>query len=322
MILLVTSAEDLTTDYLIKRLEERELPFFRFNTEATVSGFEVSLSLTSESTHFSITDLIRGVELKSTDVSGAYFRRPGQPRAASADETERMFNRRELEETLRSIWRMIPESNWLNHPERIWLANNKVKQLILAGEVGFRIPDTLVSSHAQKVSEFVGRHRNDAISKPVKHGFFYSDNAANLIFTDVITAEEIAQLESCSQIVPAIVQPRLEKKVDLRITLVGESVFPVAIYSQEHVETSTDWRTWDLSEGIGLKHESFDLPKDISDRCLALNKKLGLNFSCIDMVLTTSDEFIFLELNPNGQWAWIESLVGFEIRDAIIDQLM
>jgi len=322
VILLVTSAEDLTTDYLIRRLEERKLPFFRFNTEETVSGFDVSLSLTSESTQFSITDLIRGVELKSTDVSGAYFRRPGQPRTASENETESMFSRRELEETLRSLWRMIPERTWLNHPERIWLANNKIKQLILAHEAGFKIPDTLVSSHSKKVLEFIGSHRNDAISKPVKHGFFNSDNGANLIFTDVITAEELVQLEGCGQIVPAIVQPHLEKKLDLRITVVGELVFPVAIYSQEHVETSTDWRTWDIIEGIDLKHERFDLPNDITDRCLALNKKLGLNFSCIDMVLTTSNDFVFLEVNPNGQWAWIESLVGFAIRDAIIDQLM
>jgi glutathione synthase/RimK-type ligase-like ATP-grasp enzyme len=320
VILLVTSAEDLTTDYLIKRLEERRLSFFRFNTEETISSFDISLSLAA-TTQFSITDLIRGVELKSSNVSGAYFRRPGQPRAASEDETECMFNRREIEETLRSLWRMIPEGVWLNHPERIWFANNKIKQLMLAREVGFHIPDTLVSSKSEDVLEFIGSHENDCISKPVKHGFFNSDNDANLIFTDVIQTEQLSHLRSCSQIVPAIVQPRLEKKLDLRITVVGESVFPVAIYSQEHTETTTDWRTWDITEGIDLKHEQFNLPTETRESCLALNRRLGLNFSCIDMVLTTKDSLVFLEVNPNGQWAWIESLADFPIRDAIIDRL-
>jgi glutathione synthase/RimK-type ligase-like ATP-grasp enzyme len=321
VILLITSAEDLTTDYLIKRLEERQLPFFRFNTEETLAGFDVSLSLTSTSNEFSIRDIVRGVELKSGDVSGAYFRRPGQPSTTAADLSESSFNRREIEETLRSIWRMIPEQVWLNQPERIWLANNKIKQLILAAEVGFTIPDTLVSSLSKKVLDFIRSHHNDAISKPVKHGFFNSDNAANIIFTDVVKAEELEQLEQCSQSVPAIVQPHLAKKLDLRITVVGDTVFPVAIHSQEHLETATDWRTWDIAEGIDLRHERFDLPNDITDQCLALNEKLGLKFSCIDMVLTTGNDFVFLEVNPNGQWAWIESLVGLPIRDAIIDCL-
>jgi hypothetical protein len=322
VILLITSTEDLTTDYLIRRLEERELPFFRFNTENILSGFDVSITLTSSHKEFSITDLVRGFELRSSDISGAYFRRPGLPKVAGTNAIERGFNAREIEETLRSIWRMIPEGAWLNHPEKIWLANNKIKQLILAAEMGFKVPDTLVSSRAKEALAFTRSHHNDAIAKPVKHGFFNSDNSTNLIFTEIVKCEDIVDLENCSQIVPAIFQPRLKKQLDLRITIVGNKVFPVAILSQEHAETATDWRTWDISEGIDLAHERFDLPRDISDRCLALNSKLGLKFSCIDMVLTKSGEFVFLEINPNGQWAWIESLVGFPIRDAIIERLL
>jgi glutathione synthase/RimK-type ligase-like ATP-grasp enzyme len=323
VILLITSTEDLTTDYLIRRLEERGLPFFRFNTENILSGFDVSITLTSSHKEFSITDLVRGFELRSSDISGAYFRRPGLPNLAGGDDAiERGFNAREIEETLRSIWRMVPEGAWLNHPENIWLANNKIKQLILAADMGFKIPDTLVSSRAKEALAFTRDHHNDAIAKPVKHGFFNSDTSTNLIFTEIVECEDILKLENCSQIVPAIFQPRLEKKFDLRITVVGNKLFPVAILSQEHAETTVDWRTWDISEGIDLAHERFDLPRDISDRCLVLNRKLGLKFSCIDMVLTKSGEFVFLEINPNGQWAWIESLVGFPIRDAIIERLL
>jgi glutathione synthase/RimK-type ligase-like ATP-grasp enzyme len=217
---------------------------------------------------------------------------------------------------------MVPEGVWLNHPERIWLANNKIKQLILATEMGFSNPDTLVSSSAKEALTFARDHHKDVIAKPVKHGFFNSDNSTNVIFTDIVKREDIVDLENGSQIIPAIIQPRLEKEFDLRITVVGNKVFPVAILSQEHSETSVDWRTWDISEGIDLAHERFDLPRDIRDRCLALNSKLGLKFSCIDMVLTKSGEFVFLEINPNGQWAWIESLVGFPLRDAIIDELV
>lgn len=135
-------------------------------------------------------------------------------------------------------------------------------------------------------------------------------------------SQDISAIGASGQLVPAILQPQLEKDFDLRITVVGKQVFPVAILSQQHAETSIDWRTWDISEGIDLRHEPFDLPTEISEQCLALNRRLGLNFSCIDMVLTKGGEFVFLEVNPNGQWAWIESLVGLPIRDAIIDHLI
>lgn len=171
VILVVTSAEDLTTDYLIRRIEERGLPFFRFNTEEVVSRFDVSIRLTATGNEFSITDLTRGIELKSESILGAYFRRPGTPILAEGDKAETGFNTRELEETLRSIWRMIPSGSWLNDPESIWLANNKVKQLMVAKDTGFRIPNTLISSQRTDVLEFINTHADTVIAKAVKNGF-------------------------------------------------------------------------------------------------------------------------------------------------------
>ncbi|MEJ2669125.1 MAG: MvdD family ATP-grasp ribosomal peptide maturase, partial [Gammaproteobacteria bacterium] len=49
---------------------------------------------------------------------------------------------------------------------------------------------------------------------------------------------------------------------------------------------------------------------------------LGLNFGCIDMILTPDDEFVFLEVNPNGQWLWVEHSLGCNISGAIADKLI
>jgi hypothetical protein len=323
VILLVTSTEDLTTDYLIRRIEERGLPFFRFNTEEVLSRFDVSVNLTTNQVDFSITDLSRGVVLKRGDILGAYFRRPRMAKLAkkASEDEEDVFNNREVEETLRSVWRMIPKRAWLNAPENLWLANNKVKQLLVARELGFTVPDTLIASQRRDVLEFIETQGGSIIAKAVKNGFFNSEQSTNLIFTRSLKPQDIAAISASDHIVPSILQPELDKECDLRITIAGEAVFPVALLSQQHPETKVDWRTWDISEGLDLIHEKFDLPAKVTQQCLELNRRLGLNFSCVDMVLTKSGDLVFLEVNPNGQWAWIENMVGWPIRDAIIDYL-
>jgi glutathione synthase/RimK-type ligase-like ATP-grasp enzyme len=323
VILLVTSCEDLTTDYLIRRLDDRGLAYFRFNTEEFPSTYEVSLSISKTNVDFSIIDTRRAVELKRSDILGAYFRRPGTPEILdhNIEEDQRFFDVRELEETLRSIWRAIPHNRWLNHPENIWLANNKFKQLTIARDLGFTIPETLISSRPADILKFANTHGN-LIVKAVKNGFFNSDRSTNIMFTSSVGATELEAIATSRSLIPSILQPELIKACDLRVTVAGQAVFPVALLSQQYPETSTDWRTWDITEGLHLVHQHFDLPDPIRQLCLDLNQRLGLNFSCIDLVLTTSGDFVFLEVNPNGQWAWIESMVGMPVRDAIIDQLI
>ncbi len=160
------------------------------------------------------------------------------------------------------------------------------------------------------------------IGKVVKSGFIIGESDYTVIFTSVLDANDIQEICDSRVVLPMIVQPRLSKEVDLRITIVGSDVFAVAIDSQEHTETRTDWRTWEMTSDVDLSHYVFDLPKTVETYCLELNGRLGLRFSCVDMVLTRDGEFIFLEINPNGQWAWIEQKLHIPVRDRIIDELI
>ena len=60
----------------------------------------------------------------------------------------------------------------------------------------------------------------------------------------------------------------------------------------------------------------------LEKKCLELNSKLKLNFSAIDFILDVEKRLIFLEINPNGQWAWIEKRLGHNISNAITDFLI
>ena len=63
------------------------------------------------------------------------------------------------------------------------------------------------------------------------------------------------------------------------------------------------------------------MPDEIKKACVDLTKYYGLEFGAIDLVLTPEGNYVFLEINPNGQWAWIEVLTRLPISDAIANLL-
>ena len=303
----------------------RRIPFFRFNTEDLLTQYQIRLDVSAQSSSFTLVDAARNQAIHSDKVSGAYFRKPQPPDITEtfqdSDTAADNFNDQEIRELLRSTWRILPRSRWLNSPENLWSASNKIKQLNEAVKIGLSIPPTLVSTSSVDILHFIEDHRNNVIAKAVKNGFSTHEFDQTVIFTSVLDENDIDEICSSQTVTPMILQPKLHKEFDLRITIVGEHIFSVAIDSQKHAETETDWRTWEVTNSLDLSQYVFELPETIGAQCLELNRRLGLRFSCIDMVVSPEGDFTFLEVNPNGQWAWLEQMLSIPIRDTIIDEI-
>jgi hypothetical protein len=96
----------------------------------------------------------------------------------------------------------------------------------------------------------------------------------------------------------------------------GEMVFVAGINSQTNEISKIDWRRGEL------KFYETIIPQNIETMCIALVKKLNLRFGAIDMIKDKNGNFVFLEINPNGQWVWIENETGLKISEALIDELL
>lgn len=118
---------------------------------------------------------------------------------------------------------------------------------------------------------------------------------------------------------PVIFQAYVPKLFELRITVVGKQVFAAEIHSQQANHTRHDWRRYDNYKTPHLPHQ---LPCSMEQRCVHLVEQLGLSYGAIDMVVTPDGRYVFLEINPNGQYLWIEETTGLPISDAICDLLM
>ena len=317
MLLVITNKDDLTSDYLILRLRERGIPYVRINTEDFTRAFSIELTADSRNSSANIVDRYASRRIDTKDVSGVYFRRPIPPVFQELRDTDQEFAVRESLEALRSLWRHIDESRWLNHPRRIQTSSNKYEQLSIARSLGFRIPRTLITDEPSAIREFYDACEGRVIIKAVKHGYVSGNGSARLAFTSELNEVIINKLDSFAHI-PV---ERVNKRCDVRVTVVGATVFSTAIFSQQQEGTRLDWRRMDLLD-VELVHTPIKLPETLADQCRVLTGHFGLNFSAIDLVLEPDGNYVFLEMNPNGQWAWLEQRVGYPIRDAIIDFLL
>jgi glutathione synthase/RimK-type ligase-like ATP-grasp enzyme len=320
MLLVVTNKDDLTSDYLVLRLRERNIPYARLNTEHFTKAFSIELRADSRHSSATIIDRNASRRIDIKDVSGVYFRRPIPPVFQELRDTDQAFAVRESLEALRSLWRHIDENKWLNHPRRIQTSSNKYEQLSVARSLGFRIPRTLITDEPSTICEFYDACEGRVIIKAVKHGYVSGNGSTYLAFTSELDKSVINKLDSFAH-VPVAVQERVDKRYDVRVTVVGNAIFSTAIFSQQQEGTRLDWRRMDLLD-VELDHTSIELPETLTEKCRVLTRHFGLSFSAIDLILDPDGNYVFLEMNPNGQWAWLEQRVGHPIRDTIIDFLV
>lgn len=311
MLLLVTNRRDITIDYVVAELKRRQTPFFRLNTEDLPAARCTMAAFPRRA--WSLTFGER--ELKGSEVKAAYFRRPAQPasNANISDDGEREYAEAEWGALLRSLYARL-EGMWLNAPFDIFAAEDKPKQLLLASEIGFNVPEVLITNDIASVRAVI--QAGPAIGKPLRQALI-SGEQERVIFTTRLEHLNDSDEDAIS-LAPFIVQTEIKKQYDVRVTAVGSQFFATAIRSQEHEETTVDWRQGCRPD---LKHERIKLPREVEEQCAALMRRLNLRYGAIDFISDQQGKLWFLEINPNGQWAWIENLTGYPIAAAIADEL-
>jgi len=309
-ILIITNQADITSDFIVRKLQELQLPFFRLNTEQIGKSLTVTFDF-SES-NFMLFESGSGKTIDLSMVTSVYYRRPEINRDhGDLSKGEQSFIHAELLYVLEGLYKILDNAYWINKVQSIRNAENKIYQLLIAEEIGFNIPESLITSDPNAALQFYNKHNQQCIIKPIKSGLVQDDHEEGVIFTSKVVLDEnnVNRIVSC----PVYLQKLINKDADIRVTLVGNQVFAAKIHSQENAEGIIDWR----KAGVPLPHSVIELPRDIKYKCIKLLEKLQLNYGAVDFILTEGGQYVFLEINPNGQWAWIENRLNLKISDAI-----
>ena len=318
LILVVSNTKDTHVDLVTDRLVADGYTAVRFDTDRV--GRECNILFTDDGTIADSRIIVGEFDFSAADVRSVWWRRPeaigvlgeGRDRDAS------LFAAHEWTSAVHGVLRTVP-GLWVSHPEALRLANHKILQFRAAHAVGFATPATCISADPVVVRAFCEQHGYRVVAKLVSAGppRVEPPDLQYMVYTTPVTAADLAN-DDALMAAPAIYQEYVEKDHELRVTVVGDSVFACAIESQATPRTRIDWRHYDLDR---TPHRAVDMEPQLRSACVQLVRRLDLAFGAIDLIVTPDGEVVFLEINPNGQWAWIEELTGLPIARALADLL-
>jgi len=317
VILVVTNRRDLTADFLILELQRRGEDFVRFNTEDYPQDVQVTWRIEDHRVAGSFRFGEQEVGLDK--IRSIWYRRPVPPvpEVDICNPVDREFAIAESQAALDGVWRAM-DCFWVSDPDNLRRAENKPLQLKVADEVGLEVWPTVVTSCPEEARAFYEVCDRSAVYKPLRRGHLARDGKRSLIYTNPLPSSDDLDFGAVG-LAPVMLQKEVPKKVEVRVTVVGDGVFAAEIDSQRIPEARQDWRRASVNQ---LPHEPHDLPASVEEGCRQLVKRLGLAFGAIDFVLTPDDRYVFLEINPNGQWAWIQQLCpSIPIREALCELL-
>jgi ATP-grasp ribosomal peptide maturase len=307
-VLVATEADDVTADMVITELNRRKVPVVRFNPADIGTGLTVSARFGTCPARVAgqVRTPSRTADL--TQVRAVYWRRPIWPDFKHLGDDDARFAAAQVRYGLAGTLYALDGPLWVNHPLRNAAADYKPAQLALAQRLGLTVPPTLVTNDPSQAREFITTH-GQVIYKTLRWTPYERDGVPVTGWAAPVAAAEI---DDSVRVTPHLFQARVEKIADVRVLVVGQRVFAVRIDSG-----LLDWRT-DYS---ALSYTVVDLPDHVSKALLTYLDHFGLVSGSFDLAVDRAGAYWWLELNPNGQWGWLEEKTGLEMSAAIADLL-
>lgn len=304
-ILIFTRIDDPEIDYLGKFLLEAGIDYLRINAESIFTEFSYSIE---------VNDKLTGkINCNSTcwnieDIDAVWFRH---------------FSLDTIPKSNSNVDNMYVREQWgifftllSNLDIRIISGFEAEKQFIkplqikLAKDVGFEVPNTLITNNKDEVKKYFGDISVFA-KVLMHHNIEYKPNVLKHVYGRIINTDDYPK--ETFKIAPTIFQNLIENGKEIRVTFFGKYIFGTEYKNVEH----TDWH----DQGIyGFNMKEYIIPSKLKKKLERFIDKSGLYVGTIDLILVDNNCY-FLEVNVNGDWRWLEVQTKQKISQKCIDFL-
>ncbi|NOX95426.1 MAG: hypothetical protein GXP04_10150 [Alphaproteobacteria bacterium] len=323
-IVAVTTDCDLHVDVVLKKIQESGGSVFRVNLNEFPQRYELSTQHSTNGWSGQIRNLTTDEFLQLEEIGAFWIRKKGDfSYNATLSKQELAFANDEMEHLLFGLFNSC-DCYWMSRPSAIRSSMWKLEQLHRAMRFGFATPKTLTTSSSTAVRQFRSTCKNGIIFKTLSSASLASELVSEEeivaygLKTTLITDENDHMLDSIS-IAPGFFQEYIPKSIELRVTVVGQTVYAAEIHSQSDPRTSTDYRDFSAE----IKYDVAILPDKIERLCIEFVRSYGLEYGALDLIVTPAGEYVFLENNPVGQFYFVEQLVpALTISDAMASLLI
>ena len=312
VVLVLADETDTTADRVCTVLASRGEHFFRYDTAEFPGRSEVRAELVGSVWRG---EIVRGTDrVDLEEIRSVYLRRP-RPFEVPAHLTvaERWHAATECRYGLGGCLTSLPVS-YLNHPSRSADAAYKPRQLLDLRACGHVTPPTLVTNSASAVRAFASEH-GSLICKSIAATVLHTGNTAHVAYTRRITDDELSDLGGIDYSAH-LFQPFIDSEFAVRLTVVGQRFLAARIDASSD-RARTDWR----SDYDSLTYQVIDIPTDVKSAVASYMELSGLRYGAFDFLVQADGTYVTLEINPEGNYSWIEEETALPISDAIADFL-
>jgi glutathione synthase/RimK-type ligase-like ATP-grasp enzyme len=316
-VLIVTEPIDPHADAVIRRLNAMDVPVFRLHPEDFPLG-DVRISLRPGPDGLVGEVTAGGRTCLTTDIRSAWLRRPKPPwLRGQIPEGSLRYISTQTSATVTALWQAIPEERWVASPNALRRADVKALQLVHAARAGLAIPETLITNHPESARRFRASQRDGLCAVKGLQLEIASDADGYRVPFTAVWADDEAASDASIAISPTIYQQYVEKRVELRCVVMGDEIYCAEMDTQSQVATLHDSRG-----DPAIATRPHRLPPEVKAAIAQLVASFGIRTASMDLVLEPSGRYVFLELNPSGQWLWIEDQTGLPLTDAMTRLLL
>lgn len=320
MILIISSKDDYSTIDVIDWLRRYNVPFERISSEDSVRFLNLTISDQIHDAQVLINHRLYSL----SDFTSVWYRRSwlAFEKTEFISELDEQFNN-QVNDQLKSEFFYLNDffdkfflKKMLNRRADVTL--NKLTVLKYAVQFGLKIPETHIISSKDKLNELITKKKN-LITKNFSPGIFVGFNQHFLnSYTLELTNEMIHELPDYFH--PILFQERIEKLYEIRSFYLNGSFYSSAILSQNDKKTMVDFRNYNHEKPN--RTPPYNLPVQVTNKLNNLMKKLELQSGSIDLLVTLDGDFIFLEVNPIGQFSQVSRPCNYHLESKIADSLI
>jgi hypothetical protein len=303
VVFIYTNSFDYTSDLLISRLGSESA--FRFNSD-TWQDYRIL----AEPGNFRIA-APNGREVTRGDVAKFYWRKPLKkhliPGLGQQVSSEEKFCEEEIWYAMREVVNMLWQDQKLVLVEPF--GDARVGKLIQAEAAAkyFDVPPSrFVLGRADAL-----RQDREAVVKSL---------TSQRVEDDTILYATRVKENELNPAYPWMIQDLVEAEMDVTVVFVRDRMFAFELRRAPFLERTLDWKEIS-TEAMTDDWPVHQLPANIEEGIRGYMQELNLQYGRLDFLRTTEGRYYFLEVNPNGEWGWLDSEGKYGLLDKILEEV-
>ena len=318
MVLIISEERDISTKRVCNWLLYNKVPYIvvyeidiLLNLSLYISNNEINF--TAEFQHFK--------KFKLSEITAFWYRRGRIERSPSKLLHE--AHRIEKEIHLYNEWQRLQLLLHILIEKKGGIGNfegtaffNKLFQLTIATEVGFKIPTTIISNNSLDLSNFTTGN-TVCVTKSFERELRVSDDKLEAWTngTNIISMKNIEALGD-NPLYPSLIQEGIIKKYELRIFYLDGKIWPMCIFHNS-TDDIIDYR----GSKVPLRMTPYKLPSEIENKIIQLMTILKWNTGSLDILVSERGEYFFLEVNPVGQYDFVSGICNYSLDNEICNYI-